>query len=83
MRQTINTNLDAEVKTLLEGRQSDWAVIAEKAGVSHSWIFKFVKYGIENPGYRTLLRIHKAVKDTRPGAATTKAAHSADKPKSH
>lgn len=78
MRQTTTTDLDAEVKRLLEAKPHDWAAIAEKSGVSHSWIHKFVKYGIDNPGYRTLVKIRDAV-NALEHAAARKAKTTADR----
>lgn len=50
--------LDAEVKALLEERRGDWPRIAEQAGVSYSWLSKFVNGHIPNPGFATLKRLH-------------------------
>jgi transcriptional regulator with XRE-family HTH domain len=52
------TDLDAEVKELLEQRRGDWKRIAEEADVSHSWISQFVRNLIPNPGYATLKKLH-------------------------
>lgn len=51
--------LDIEVRGLLEKRRGDWQVIARDAaaGVSYSWLSKFVNGHIENPGYATLKRL--------------------------
>ncbi len=50
----MSTNLDTEVRALLEARRGDWVEIAEKSTVSYSWISKFVNGHIPNPGYATL-----------------------------
>jgi hypothetical protein len=57
----------SEVKALLESRRGDWPAICLAAGVSHSWISKFVRGHIDNPGYLTLrnLREHLLKKKVR------------------
>lgn len=50
----MSTSLDTEVRGLLIARRGGWKRIAERAGVSHSWISKFVNGRIANPGFATL-----------------------------
>jgi transcriptional regulator with XRE-family HTH domain len=52
------TDLDTTVRTLLESRKGDWQAIAKEADVSHSWLSKFVRDEIPNPGYATLKKVH-------------------------
>jgi hypothetical protein len=56
----METELDIEVRRLLEARRGEWKRIAAEAGVSYSWISQFVRDLIPNPGYTTLrdLRAH-------------------------
>ena len=53
----MSTDLDSQVRQLLEARRGDWKVIAEHSDVSHSWISQFVRGLIPNPGFATLKRI--------------------------
>jgi predicted transcriptional regulator len=55
------TDLDTEVKRLLESRRGDWPCLCQRADVSHSWISKFVRGRIPNPGYATLKRLHEVL----------------------
>jgi len=59
----MSTDLDVEVRAELEARRGDWSRIAERAGVSHSWISQFVRRKIPNPGFETLKRLHAALTD--------------------
>jgi transcriptional regulator with XRE-family HTH domain len=54
----MSTGLDIEVRAALQARRGDWPRIAAKCAVSHSWVSKFVRGQIENPGYATLVRLH-------------------------
>lgn len=60
----MSTDLDAEVKQLLEARRGDWPRVCDLAEVSHSWISKFVRGEIPNPGFATLKRLHAALTST-------------------
>jgi hypothetical protein len=51
--------LDVEVRDMLEDRRGDWTSIAVSAGISHSWISKFVRGEIPNPGFVTLSNLRK------------------------
>ena len=54
-----STDLDLEVRAMLDGRRGDWSRVAKEAGVSHSWISKFVCGRIPNPGYATLRNLRR------------------------
>lgn len=54
-------SLDVEVRTLLQKRRGDWAAIAKSAEVSHSWLSKFFRGEIPNPGYTTLKRVRDSL----------------------
>ncbi len=56
----MDTELDIEVRRLLQARRGEWKRIAAEAGVSYSWISQFVRDLIPNPGFVTLrdLRAH-------------------------
>lgn len=62
--------LDEQVRAQLVVRKGDWLRVAEGAGVSHSWLSKFVNGHIDNPGYATLVRLRDYLAET----AETKAA---------
>lgn len=53
----MNTLLDQEIRNRLLARRGEWPAIAASSGVSHSWISKFVRGQIPNPGYTTLTRL--------------------------
>lgn len=53
----MDVSLDTELKSLLESKRGEWPSIAVDAGVSYSWLSKFVRGQIENPGYATLRRL--------------------------
>lgn len=57
----MSKNFDTAIKSQLELRRGEWLEIANKAGVSHSWISKFVNGHIPNPGYATLLKLSDAL----------------------
>ena len=59
-------HLDVHVKALLEGRRGDWEVIAKDAGISYSWLSKFARNLIPNPGYVTLRRLAEYLEKTAP-----------------
>jgi transcriptional regulator with XRE-family HTH domain len=62
--------LEKTVKTLLEQRRGDWRAIADAADVSHSWLSKFVRGKIPNPGLRTLERVRDAMSERKAAKAT-------------
>lgn len=49
--------LDDKVRAALQERRGEWPAVASGAGVSHSWLSKFVRGEIANPGYATLRRL--------------------------
>lgn len=49
--------LDDKVRAALQRRRGEWPEVAKGAGVSHSWLSKFVRGEISNPGYATLRRL--------------------------
>ena len=53
----MNNRLDDAVREALEARRGDWPQIALRCRVSHSWLSKFVRGQIKNPGYATLIRL--------------------------
>ena len=57
----MSKNFDTSIKAQLVLRRGEWLEIANKAGVSHSWISKFVNGHIPNPGYATLLKLSEAL----------------------
>jgi len=59
----METELDADVRALLESSRGDWPRICERADVSHSWISKFVRGEITNPRFQTLKRIKDLLSD--------------------
>ena len=54
----MSTNLESEVRALLQARKGDWKSIAEQSGTSYSWVSKFMNGHIPNPGFRTLSDLH-------------------------
>lgn len=48
---------DEVVRDLLNGRKGEWESIATKAGVSYSWVSKFMNSHIPNPGNTTLKKL--------------------------
>jgi len=71
----MDTPLDKQIQSLLDTRKGDWPAIAEAAGVSYSWLSKFTRGRIKNPGYGTLRRIQLSLRRT---AAATHAEHTID-----
>lgn len=55
----METNLDEQVKLLLEQRRGDWHGIATGSNVSYSWLSKFANGRIPNPGLVTLRELHQ------------------------
>ena len=61
--------LDIEVRDLLMARKGDWQSVAERSGVSYSWLSKFVNGHISNPGYRKLIRLQEHLRGSAKAAA--------------
>jgi len=57
MNENSNADLDAEVRDLLDARRGEWPAVVMACDVSHSWISKFVRGHIDNPGHQTLKRL--------------------------
>lgn len=55
--------LDREVRRLIELHRGQWKAVETATGVSHSWISKFARGKITNPGYATLKRLHLLLSD--------------------
>lgn len=55
----MSTDLDTQVRAMLDARRGDWQRIAAAADVSHSWISQFVRGLIPNPGFATLKKLHE------------------------
>ncbi|UOK17245.1 XRE family transcriptional regulator [Bordetella phage vB_BaM-IFTN4] len=49
--------IESRVRAGLTARRGDWKQVAQAAGVSYSWISKFMNGHIPNPGTRTLSRL--------------------------
>jgi len=69
----MDMRLDEQVRAALESRRGDWPRIAAECEVSHSWLSKFVRRQIPNPGYLTLVRLRDKLvpadaPNTQPGA---------------
>ena len=58
----MHNKLDAAIRNRLAARKGGWLEIAERAGVSHSWMSKFMNGHIKNPGIRTLEKLDQALK---------------------
>ena len=65
---------DADIRSALDSRRGDWPQIAELSKVSHSWISKFVRKQIPNPGIETLRLIQAAL--ARPAKSDSAASRS-------
>lgn len=64
---------DEIVRDLLNARKGEWEHIADKSGVSYSWISKFMNDHIPNPGSTTLKKLRawlEANPATTPARAT-------------
>lgn len=54
-------DLDTQLKARLSRVKGDWPVIAQKSGLSYSWVCKFAVGQISNPGYETLRKLSSAL----------------------
>ena len=57
----MSTKLDDAIRKRLAAVKGDWVEIALLAGVSHSWMSKFMNGHINNPGIRTLEKLDVAL----------------------
>ena len=66
----MDESLDTEVRDLLKACRGDWPALAADpaAGISYSWLSKFYRGKIGNPGYVKLKRLRDHLK---PQTATT------------
>ena len=72
----MHAKIDAEIRNRLAARKGGWLEIAERAGVSHSWMSKFMNGHIKNPGIRTLEKLDGALEPHNSTQSTTQeAAH--------
>lgn len=55
----VDSRLDRMVLEQLNQCRGEWRAVASSAGVSHSWISQFVRGKIPNPGFNTLLQLHR------------------------
>jgi transcriptional regulator with XRE-family HTH domain len=56
-------DLAQEVRDLLDCHRGQWKAIAAATDVSHSWLSKYARGKILNPGYATLRRLQSHLKD--------------------
>lgn len=54
----MDQRLDDTVRAALQTRRGTWPSIASSCGVSYSWLSKFARGTIANPGYEALRRLH-------------------------
>jgi transcriptional regulator with XRE-family HTH domain len=65
---------DEVVRGLLNARRGEWESIARKAGVSYSWVSKFMNDHIPNPGNTTLRKL-RAWLEANPPPGTAPPCH--------
>lgn len=61
----MSIKLDEAIRKRLAASKGDWSGIALRAGVSHSWMSKFMNGHIHNPGIRTLEKLDAALEGVR------------------
>lgn len=66
---TRTPDTDEIVVQLLTARKGEWESIAEKSGVSYSWISKFMNSKIPNPGSATLKKLRAWLEANPPAHA--------------
>lgn len=64
----MSNDLDQQLRQALEGCRGEWPAISARAGVSYSWLSKFVNSRIPNPGYETLKKLDAAIERKRKDA---------------
>ena len=69
----MQPDFDSQVRALLEAKRGEWPEVSKCAKVSHSWLSKFVRGEIPNPGYETLKRVHAALTAEAESATSEKA----------
>ena len=55
-----------ELVSRANARKGDWPDLAKEAGVSYSWLVKFMGGEIPNPGVRTLKKLEAALQSSLP-----------------
>jgi len=65
----MKISIDAHIRSNLNLRRGRWAELARQSGVSYSWLSKFARGLIENPGLRTLERLSAAMDESAPPAS--------------
>ena len=65
------TDLVHEAQSRLRQAKGRWPQIAAQAGLSHSWLVKLCAGDIQNPGYRTLQSVLRAIDDVQRTEATS------------
>jgi len=60
----MKISIDAHIRSNLNLRRGRWAELARQSGVSYSWLSKFARGLIENPGLRTLERLSAAMDES-------------------
>ena len=66
---------DTRLQDQLAAQRGDFAAIAAQAGVSHSWLSKFVNGHIPNPGIRTLEKLDSVLHRTKAKPAAQGVTH--------
>ena len=61
----MSIKLDEAIRRRLAASKGDWSGIALRAGVSHSWMSKFMNGHIHNPGIRTLEKLDEVLGGAR------------------
>jgi transcriptional regulator with XRE-family HTH domain len=61
-----DAELDEAVRQLLDLHRGQWQAVAEAADVSYSWLSKFSRRKITNPGFATLKRLHACLSGMPP-----------------
>lgn len=62
----MSTKFTDQIKAALLARRGCWREVADKSGVSYSWISKFMNGHIPNPGTRTLTRLQDGIRGVKP-----------------
>lgn len=57
--------LDTQVREALEKRRGYWRQVEREAGISYSWLSKFARGCIKNPGVETLKKLQTYFKTSK------------------
>jgi transcriptional regulator with XRE-family HTH domain len=60
---SLDLDLDRDVRRLIDLHRGQWKAIEQATGVSYSWLSKFARGKITNPGYATLKRLHVLLRE--------------------